>query len=177
MPEAEALAGRALEGGTPAQAYLRALREDVPAVVAAARTVGGDDIAAAVAVGFEIERRLADALAPVIGPWLREGTAGLVGAPAAAARARGLEAPALAQALSIAATQCFGVADEPPERCRRLAGARAAELAVEAVELASLGFTGPPAALEGRRGVFALLTGEAAPPGELLDGLAQPVAP
>ena len=82
-----------------------------------------------------------------------------------------------AQALSIAATQCFGFADDPPERCRRLAGARAAELAVEAVELASLGFTGPPAALEGRRGVFALLTGSVEPPGDLLDGLAQRVAP
>jgi 2-methylcitrate dehydratase PrpD len=177
VPEAEALSGRGLDYGTPAAAYLRALREDVAAVVAAARTVGGEDVAAAVTAGFAVELRMAEALEPVIGPWLREGTAGLLGATAAAARARGLDTAATAQAFSIAATQCFGYADEPPARCRRLAGARAAELAVEAAELASLGFTGPPAALEGRRGLFALLTGESSPPDELLDGLAQPVAP
>ena len=177
VPDADALAGRRLDGDAPSAAYLRTLREDVAAVVAAARTVGGDDAGAAVAIGFEVERRMAAALEPVIGPWLREGTAGLLGATAAAARARGLATAVTAQALSIAATQCFGFADDPPERCRRLAGARAAELAVEAVELASLGFTGPPAALEGRRGVFALLTGSVEPPGDLLDGLAQPVAP
>jgi 2-methylcitrate dehydratase PrpD len=126
-----------------------------------------------VAVGHEVRRRLAEALAPVIGPWLPEATAGLVGAAAAAARASGADAATTATALGIAATQCTGFADEPHDRCRALAAAHAAEVAAEAAELAVLGFTAPAAALEGRRGLFALLTGSAQPPASLLDGLGE----
>ena len=108
----------------------------------------------------------------MIGPWLREGTAGAGGRRGAPPRAPPAPTrPRPRSALAIAATQCAGYADEPSERCRRLAAAHAAELAVEAAALAGLGFTGPPAALEGRRGVFALLTGTAEPPAELLAGL------
>jgi 2-methylcitrate dehydratase PrpD len=113
----------------------------------------------------------------VTGPWLREGTAALVGAAAAAARVAGAGPATTAQALAIAATQCSGFEDRPLERCRRLAGARAAELAVEAAALATLGFTGPPAALEGRRGLFALLSGSAEPPAALLNGLGEAWGP
>ena len=178
LPALPALADRRRGDGTPADAYLLALGERSPVVAAAARAAvepdpAPDALVAAVAVGEEIERRLAAALAPVTGPWLREGTAALIGAAAAVARVTGAGPAVAAQALAIAATQCSGYEDDPPDRCRRLAAARAAELAVEAAALAALGFTGPPAALEGRRGVFALLTGSAEPPAALLDGLGE----
>ena len=178
LPALPALADRRRGDATPADAYLLALGEGAPVVAAAARAAAEpapepEALVAAVAVGEEIERRLAAVLAPVTGPWLQEGTAALIGAAAAVARVTGAGPKITAQALAIAATQCSGFEDHPPDVCRRLAGARAAEIAVESAALAALGFTGPPAALEGRRGVFALLTGSAEPPATLLEGLGE----
>jgi 2-methylcitrate dehydratase PrpD len=165
------------DAGAPASAYRLAAASGSGVAAAALAVVDRDapvgELAAAVAVGQEVRRRLEAALAQVIGPWLPEATAGLVGAAAAAARASGADAATTATALAIAATQCTGFADEPGDRCRALAAAHAAEVAVEAAELAGLGFTGPAAALEGRRGMFALLTGAASPPAGLLDGLGE----
>ena len=94
LPALPALADRRRGDATPADAYLLALGEGAPVVAAAARAAAEpapepEALVAAVAVGEEIERRLAAVLAPVTGPWLQEGTAALIGAAAAVARVDG----------------------------------------------------------------------------------------
>ncbi len=181
----EALAAREAAGDarTPSRtAYLSALAailegvDGCTAVVASAvlalvdPAAAGDDVGAGLAVGEEVARRLEAALAPVADAWLPEGGAALVGAAAGVSRALGGSPGEAARAIGISATQCAGFRDVPEERCRALAGAKAAADAVEAALLAREGFTAPAATLEGRRGLFALVL-RGPQPGALLEGL------
>jgi 2-methylcitrate dehydratase PrpD len=178
-PEVLAARDAAGEEQTPSRTAslgaLAAILEGVDgstAVVASAvlALAGRDAAGDGIAVGEELARRLEAALAPVAEVWLPEGGAALVGAAAGVSRALGGSPGEAARAIGIAATQCAGFRDVPEERCRALAGAKAAADAVEAALLAREGFTAPATALEGRRGFFALVLG-GPPPGALLDGL------
>jgi hypothetical protein len=178
-PDVAAARAALAAGGESRTAYLAALaaildgRVAGPAAVVACAVLAVTPAerraaAEAAAVGAEVAARLTAALAPVGEAWLPEGAAARIGAAAGAARAVGAGAATTATAIGVAATQCAGFRDSPELRCRALGGAKAAADAVEAMRLAEAGFTAPAAALEGRRGVFALLLGEPGAPGGLL---------
>jgi 2-methylcitrate dehydratase PrpD len=139
----------------------------VPAVLAglaAAELTGanGEEFLAAVLVGAEVAARMALALGITHEQrgWNLAGTAGRVGAGVTAARLLALPAESVVDALGYAATAAAGAAAPPGSVSGALIVGRAAADGVEAALLASAGLAGPPAPLEGRRGLFALEVGE-----------------
>ena len=125
----------------------------VPAALAIAdrQQASGSEILAGLVAGYEVANRLALALFPHQGHhMLTTGSAGAIGAAAAAGRVLALPAPLLTQALNIAAyllpascadTLWMGESSKPGH------AAQAAAVGVEAALLAARGFTAAP--LEG----------------------------
>jgi 2-methylcitrate dehydratase PrpD len=132
--------------------------------VAECLDVDGAALLGAIAVGAEIAARTAVGLgaAHTGRGWDVVGTAGRIGAAAAAARLFGLEAPRIVDALGYAATSTAGVTQPPGSPAIAIGSGKAAADAVEAGLLARGGLIGPPAPIEGRRGMFALEAGESA---------------
>lgn len=132
----------------------------VPAALAAAEWVGADGAAAldAVVVGVEVAARVGLGLGPghFDRGWHLTGTAGHVGAAAAAGRLLGLDHAAMVSCLGLAATQAAGLQEALGTMTKPFHPGKAAADGVEAALLAAEGFTGPPAALEGRRGLLAV---------------------
>jgi MmgE/PrpD N-terminal domain len=129
------------------------------AVAADEETVAPDKAGAAVAVaiGWEIARRLL----VVLGPALRDQgwdparfTAGIAAA-AAVARVLALDADRTVAAIAAASTQAAGL--QVPPRLARVQWAKAAVDGVVSARLAAYGLTAPAAPLEGRRGLAALV--------------------
>ncbi|PYO57463.1 MAG: hypothetical protein DMD83_09075 [Candidatus Rokuibacteriota bacterium] len=128
----------------------------VPAALAMADRQGatGSEIMAGLVAGYEVANRLAFALFPHQGHHvLTTGTAGAIGAAAAAGRLLALPAPILTEALNIAAyllpascadTLWQGASSKPAH------AAQAASVGVEAALLAARGFTAAP--LDGPHG-------------------------
>jgi hypothetical protein len=138
-----------------------AARADAPIVAAALATCELDArsetaIVEAIAVGREVAARLARALM-LDAPWDRVAVSAGIGAAAAAARAAGLDAQAARHAIGLTATQAAGLGAVAGTPAAALASGKAAADAVEAALLARHGFTAAPAALEGRRGLAALM--------------------
>jgi 2-methylcitrate dehydratase PrpD len=137
------------------------------AVCAAVDALGAAeaDTVAAVAVGYEVAERIAEALGPthVAAGWAVQATAGVVGAGAAAGRVLRLDAARLRDTLGLCATQAAGLAAAHGTDAAALQLGKAAGNAVEAALLGGLGFTSAERPLEGRRGMFALMSTAADP--------------
>ena len=120
--------------------------------------------AAAIVGGYEVALRLGEALgAGHSSRFHATATAGAVGAAAAAGLAMGLDAPALHDALGIAATQAAGLwqlVDDDAHGSKSLHPAFAVRNGLTAAHAARLGFPGAKAFFTGRRGMHASLSGD-----------------
>jgi MmgE/PrpD N-terminal domain len=150
---------------------------DAAAAVAAA-LVGGRHAGAtesrtlgAIAVGCEVTARLRGAvrLDPA---WDAESVAAVFGAVAAAAHALALGETQTRDALGIAATQATGLRLVRGTTAGAASFGKAASDGLEAAVLARHGFTGAPAAVEGRRGFVALMA-SGYDTAAMLDGLGE----
>lgn len=132
----------------------------VPAVLALSEATGalpGRDFVAAMIAGYEVGIRIG--LAADGGMFRRgyhnQGTTGTLAAAAAAARALGLDSPATAQALGIAASQSAGLmAVQEGANAKAFHSGRAAQSGVYAALLARNGFTGAEDVLDVDYGGF-----------------------
>jgi 2-methylcitrate dehydratase PrpD len=107
-------------------------------------------------VGVEVETKVAEAISPrhYDDGFHSTGTAGTIGAGAAAARLLGLDAERTAIAIGIAASESSGLRENFGTMTKPLHAGRAAEGGVFAAELARAGFTATDHVLEARRGFF-----------------------
>jgi 2-methylcitrate dehydratase PrpD len=132
------------------------------AVCAAANALATDDAAAAEAIA--IGEVVADRIRADLGDahsesgWSVLATAGAIGAAAAAGRALGLETGHLHHLVGICATQAAGLAAAADTDTGPVQIGKAAANAVEAALLSRNGFTSAAQPLEGRRGLFALMS-------------------
>jgi 2-methylcitrate dehydratase PrpD len=132
----------------------------VPAVfaLAAGRDLPGETLLRAVLYGFESTCRVGMAVGPGhYKIWHNTATCGPYGSAMAAATILDLDDEQTMHALGNAGTQSGGVWEflKTGAMSKHLHAGRAAEAGVVAAELAELGFTGPPAILEGPTGFFA----------------------
>ena len=108
------------------------------------------------------------AIRHVAAGWCARATAGTVGAAAAAGRLLALGPDRQRHALGVCATQAAGLVSEEGTDAGALQIGKAAGNAVEAALLGRDGFTSSAQPLEGRRGLFALMS-SAADESQLLD--------
>jgi 2-methylcitrate dehydratase PrpD len=132
----------------------------VPAAFAVARRhgSGGRAVLEAVLHGYEACCRVGMAVGPAhYRVWHNTATCGPFGSAMAAAALLGLDESQTVHALGNAGTQAAGLWQflETGAMSKHLHAGRAAEAGVVAAGLAGLGFTGPPAILEGDKGFFA----------------------
>lgn len=132
----------------------------VPAVFAlgAREQSSGRDILNAVLHGFEAMCRIGNAVGPShYKVWHNTATCGPFGAAMATAVLLNLDDEQCTHALGNAGTQSAGLWEflKTGAMSKHLHAGRAAEAGVVAGELSLLGFTGPPAILEGEKGFFA----------------------
>ena len=147
----------------------------VPAAfaLAADRDIPGHKLLRAVLHGFEATCRVGMAMGGAhYKHWHNTGTCGPYGSAMAAAELLGLDDEAAVHALGNAGTQSAGLWEflATGAMSKHLHAGRAAEAGVVAAELAALGFTGPPAILEGAAGLFAAACPDADPDAVLRDG-------
>ncbi|MBI4497291.1 MAG: MmgE/PrpD family protein [Chloroflexi bacterium] len=137
----------------------------MPALVALAERDGasGRDLITAFVAGFEVEARLAQAIFPshYEAGWHITGTAGAVGAAAAASRLLGLDPQRTLWALGIGATQPTGLREHFGTMTKALHPGRAAGNGLLATLLAQRGFTAAEASLEGPNGFLRAMAAEA----------------
>jgi hypothetical protein len=129
----------------------------VTTVVCAAATALGDDCSAAVAAGLQAAALAEAGLATAVG-WSVPVVSAGIGAALAAGLMLGLEEAQLRSALGICATQAAGLRAAAGTDAAPLQAGKAAFNAVEAVQLARLGFTSSREPLDGRRALFPLLS-------------------
>ncbi len=146
----------------------------IPAVFAAAQDKGasGPHILQAVLHGYEAMCRVGNAVGPThYRTWHNTATCGPYGSAMAVASLDELSDEQTMHALGNAGTQSSGFWEflETGAMSKQLHAGRAAETVVVAAQLAALGFTGPPAVLEGRRGFFAAACPDADPDAVLAD--------
>jgi 2-methylcitrate dehydratase PrpD len=135
-------------------------------VMAAALPVGewrvstGKDLIAAHALGYEVEARASLALYPehYDRGWHMTGTTGTLGAATAASRLLGFDANRLTQAVGLAATQAAGHREQFGAMAKSLHSGKAASNGALAALLASRGYTAADDSLEGRRGMFYVMS-------------------
>ena len=132
----------------------------VPAVLAVGRREGrgGQALLDAVLHGFEACCRVGMAVGPAhYRIWHNTATCGPYGSAMAAATLMELDEEQAVHALGNAGTQAGGLWEflETGAMSKHLHAGRGAEAGVVAADLASFGFTGAPAILEGNRGFFA----------------------
>ncbi len=132
----------------------------VPAAfaLAAERDVRGEQLLRAVLYGFEAACRVGMAVGPAhYRIWHNTATCGPYGSAMTAATILDLDDEQTMHALGNAGTQSAGLWEflATGAMSKHLHAGRAAEAGVVAAELAALGFTGPPAILEGPAGFFA----------------------
>ncbi|MFO1433676.1 MAG: MmgE/PrpD family protein [Candidatus Competibacteraceae bacterium] len=140
----------------------------VPAawVVAEREGAGGKALLTAVLRGFEAACRVGMAVGPAhYRLWHNTATCGPFGSAMAVASLLGLDPEQTVHALGNAGTQSAGLWQflETGAMTKHLHAGRAAEAGVLAADLARLGFTGPPAILEGAKGFFAATCPDADP--------------
>jgi 2-methylcitrate dehydratase PrpD len=136
----------------PVAAAALALAETTP--------VSGQALLTAIALGVELTCRLCKALTVPPGKgsmaWSGTGITGGIGAAVAAGRLLRLEMPAMRTAIGIALSQAAGFRAMHGSLCTPLMPAQAAQTGLRAALLAQAGFTGSPAALEGRYGYLSV---------------------
>ncbi|MBL8251314.1 MAG: MmgE/PrpD family protein [Candidatus Competibacter sp.] len=140
----------------------------VPAAwwIAAREGIRGHALLKAVLWGFEAATRVGMAVGPThYRLWHNTATCGPYGSAMAAAALLSLDSPATVHALGNAGTQASGLWQflETGAMSKHLHAGRAAAAGVLAADLARLGFTGPPAILEGGKGWFAATCPDADP--------------
>jgi 2-methylcitrate dehydratase PrpD len=150
----------------------------IPVVIAvgARQKVAGTDLLRAVLDGYEAMCRVGNGVGPShYRIWHNTATCGPYGSAMAAASLLHLDDEQTQHALGNAGTQSSGLWEflETGAMSKHLHAGRAAESGLLAAELARLGFTGPPAILEGAKGFFAGACPDAQP-GRVLT---QPEAP
>ena len=125
------------------------------------RPLAGADFLHAFVLGVEAECRIANAI--YLGHnvnWYITGTAGVLGAAAAAGRALGLDEQRMTWALGIAATQAAGLREMAGTLCKSFVHGRAAQNGMLAAFLAAKGFTSSERAIEAPRGFAHVLAPE-----------------
>lgn len=132
----------------------------------------GVEVLAAHALGYEVSARASLALYPEhydVG-WHMTGTTGVLASAAVAVRLLGLRGSAAVHCLSVAATQASGHREQFGTMTKPFHAGHAAQAGVWAGLLAREGFTASPDPLEGRRGMFAVMS-TASNPSDLTDDL------
>jgi 2-methylcitrate dehydratase PrpD len=134
----------------------------------------GIDLLAAHSLGYELAARVSNALYPehYDAGWHMTGTTGALASAAVAIRLLRLTGATATHCLSIAATQAAGHREQFGTMTKPFHAGHAAQAGVWAGLLAAGGFTGAPDPLQGRRGMFAVMS-SASTPADLVDGLAQ----
>ena len=150
-PGGAAPSGAAPGGAVPAAGPV------VTTVVCAAATALGEDCSAAVAAGLQAAALTAAGLATAAG-WSVPVVSAAVGAGLAAGLMLGLGEAQLRSALGICATQAAGLRAAAGTDAAPLQAGKAAFNAIEAAQLARLGFTSSREPLDGRRAFFPLLS-------------------
>ena len=144
----------------------------LPAVLALAERDGrsGRDLMTAYHVAVEVECKVAEAILPrhYQHGFHSTATCGTIGAAAGAAKLLGLDRETTRRALGLGATQAAGLRENFGTMAKPFHAGRAAESGVVAAELAALGFTASPSALEAERGFFRAAGGGFSP--EMIDG-------
>jgi 2-methylcitrate dehydratase PrpD len=125
----------------------------------------GASVLNAFVAGFEVAARVAHALGPAHydAGWHVTGTAGRLGAAAAAAKLLGLDTAGIATSLGIAGTQAAGNKAAYGTMGKGFHAGRAAHDGVAAAMLARLGFTAPHDVLEAEHGVLHLYSRDPRP--------------
>lgn len=128
--------------------------------LAEARGTSGAELLAAFLLGVETACRVGMAVSPAHydAGWHITGTAGAIGAGAAAARLLGLDAERTAWAIGLAATQPVGLRVHFGAMAKSFHPGRAAQNGILAALLAAEGFDAAPDAIEGRRGFASVLS-------------------
>ena len=151
VPSGAAPSGAAPGGAVPAAGPV------VTTVVCAAATALGEDCSAAVAAGIQAAALAEAGLATAAG-WSVPVVSAAIGAGLAAGLMLGLGEAQLRSALGICATQAAGLRAAAGTDAAPLQAGKAAFNAVEAAQLARLGFTSSREPLDGRRAFFPLLS-------------------
>jgi len=122
--------------------------------LAEARGATGKDVLSALILGVEIECRVGNAVSPghYARGWHITSTCGIFGAAAATARLLGLDAPAIANALGVAASQSAGIVENLPSAAKNVSVGNAARNGIFATLLARQGYEAAPLAIEGKLG-------------------------
>ena len=141
----------------------------IPAAIAVAEQTGADGRAflAAVVVGYEAAIRVGEAVGRShYAYWQNTATCGAFGSAATAGHLLGLDAEALAWAFGNAGSLAAGLwqFNRDGAMTKHLHAGRAAANGVLAACLATRGFTGARAILEGPQGFFAAMSRDADPP-------------
>jgi 2-methylcitrate dehydratase PrpD len=136
------------------------------------RGTSGIDLLAAHAFGFELSARVSNALYPehYDAGWHMTGTTGALASATVAIRLLGLEGATATHCLSIAATQAAGHREQFGTMTKPFHTGHAAQAGVWAGLLAAGGFTAAPDPLQGRRGMFAVMSTRSTPE-DLTSGL------
>ena len=148
--------GAAPSGAVPVGAALAA-DPVVTTVVCAAATALGEDCSAAVAAGLQAAALVEAGLATAAG-WSVPVVSAAIGAGLAAGLMLSLGEAQLRSALGICATQAAGLRAAAGTDAAPLQAGKAAFNAIEAAQLARLGFTSSREPLDGRRAFFPLLS-------------------
>ena len=125
------------------------------------RGLSGAELLRTHVVALEVSTRVSLALYPqhYDAGWHMSGTTGTIGAGIAAALLCGAHGPQLVHALGIAATQAAGHREQFGTMSKSLHVGKAAANGVLAGLLATRGYTAAPDSLEGRRGMFTVMSG------------------
>ena len=123
------------------------------------RLVTGAEFLHAFLIGVDVECRVGNAIAPehYDHGWHITATCGVLGAAAASAKVLRLDAPRIAQALGIAATQASGLMEMLGTMCKSYNMGHAARNGLNAALLAAAGMTSSGRALEAPRGFLNVL--------------------
>jgi 2-methylcitrate dehydratase PrpD len=123
----------------------------------------GRDLIAAHALGFEVEARASLALYPehYDRGWHMTGTTGTLGAAVSAGRLLELNAAQMLHAVGIAATQAAGHREQFGAMTKSLHSGKAASNGLLSALFASRGYTAADESLEGRRGMFHVMSTKA----------------
>ncbi|MFQ5691862.1 MAG: MmgE/PrpD family protein, partial [Nitrospinota bacterium] len=132
------------------------------------------ELVGAFVAGVEVASRVSLVLFPdhYDRGWHITGTAGVVGAAAAAGRLLGLDAGRMRHAFGLAATQAAGHREQFGSMAKSLHVGKAASDGILAALLARGGYTSAHGSLEGRRGMFHVMA-EGATPADLSEGLGE----
>jgi 2-methylcitrate dehydratase PrpD len=138
------------------------------------RGSSGIELLAAHSFGYELAARVSNALYPehYDAGWHMTGTTGALASATVSIRLLGLQGVTATHCLSIAATQACGHREQFGTMTKPFHAGHAAQAGVWAGLLASGGFTAAPDPLQGRRGMFEVMSSTSTP-ADLVDGLGE----